>query len=142
MTIMTASEAVDLLYSLPPGVKIEINTGAITLTTYTTKDELLKDKYPHLLNQHITLSEAAEKYNLPRGTISSWIYKTGYISPVDPNGHPIFVCEAEIAYLADIYNERRATKSKAPLIDKSTGLPYKIKLPNLAAYRKRRKKGD
>lgn len=103
-----------------------------------TKEQIIKEKYPHLAGQNITLSDAAEKYGLPRSTVKSWVYQSKYLAPIDPDAYPMFVNEAEIAYLVDIYNGRKRTNSKAPLVD-DNGLPYKLKRPRLAQYRKNKK---
>lgn len=141
MPTVTITEAQKLLTRLQPGVKIEIERtlhGDIKLTTPQTKQEILEAKYKHLIGQTITLSEAADKYDVPRATISAWSYRSDYINPIG-NNYPAIFDEAEIAYLVDIYNQRRAQGSKAPLLDEN-GLPYEIKHPGLAKYRKRKKK--
>jgi hypothetical protein len=40
--------------------------------------------------------------------------------------------------LSDIYHKRQKTGSRAPLLDER-GLPYKLKLPDLAQYRRGKK---
>lgn len=140
MPTVTIAEAQQLLTRLQPGAKIEIERtprGDIKLTNGPTKEDILKAKYKHLMGKNITLSEAAKKYDVPRGTLDSWYRQSHYIKPVG-HSYPAVFDEAEIAYCVDIYRQRRLQKSKAPLLDEN-GLPYEIKHPNLASYRKRKK---
>jgi hypothetical protein len=102
-----------------------------------TKEEIITAKFIHLEGQPITLSEAAEKYDIPRGTIESWYYRAKYIQPIPPDSYPANFDEAEVAYLADIYHSRKKTGSRAPLLDKD-GLPYELKHPDLAQYRRKK----
>jgi len=139
-----------LLTNLPPGAKIEIKTPqgkklSVTkqpdVPQYATKTEWLEAEYKNLIGQPITLSEAAQKYDVPRSVLESWYYRSKYISPLDGNAYPKTFNEAEIASLADIYSQRRKVGSKAPLIN-SDGLPYLIKHTGLAAYRRSKKETD
>ena len=111
-----------------------------TITVTKTKQQILEEKYGDLVGQPITLTEAAEKYGVPRDTISKWNYRADYIAPLDPDAYPAQFDEAEIAYLCDIYKQRKAQRSRAPLLD-DDGLPYQIKDPERAAkVRKQRRK--
>jgi hypothetical protein len=103
-----------------------------------TKEEILKEKYGHLLGNKLTLTQAAEKYEVPRNTVASWLYISGYLKLVDRDTYPLTVDEAEIAYLVDIYQERQKMGSRAPLLDEA-GLPYEIKRPDVAEYRRKKK---
>ena len=134
MPTVTTAEAVSLLSNLPKSAKLELThtTAGIQLTEQRTKQQILEEKYPDLIGQPITLTEAAEKYGVGRATIESWHYKSGYIAPIDNDSYPKFFDEAEIAYLADIHKHRRAQRSRAPLLD-DNGLPYQIKDPERAA---------
>ncbi len=63
----------------------------------------------------------------------------GFISTVGEH-YPMRLNEAEVAYCVDVYNERQKAKighRGVPLLDKN-GLPYKLKLPNLAVYSRER----
>lgn len=105
--------------------------------TMQTKDDILKERFGHLIGQPITLTEAAEKYDIPRATIESWIYRNRYIQIIGES-YPMEVNEADIAYCADIYKNRRTKGSKAPLLDEN-GLPYELKRPDVAEYRRKKK---
>jgi len=139
---LTKTETENLLHKLPAGVKIEVTKtlGAgefIVTAEKLTKAEIIADKYPHLVGKPITLSDAAQKYGVPRTTLQKWHYRSNYITPVDPTDYPFCFDEAEIAYLTEIYNRRKITGSRAPLID-DDGLPYEVKHPELADYRRRK----
>lgn len=103
-----------------------------------TKEEIIAAKFGDLIGQPITLSEAAEKYDVSLSAVKSWLYRNSYISPMFEDSYPAYFDEAQIAYLADIYHERQKTGSRAPLLTPE-GLPYKIKLPGLARYRREKK---
>lgn len=105
---------------------------------YQSKEEIIVAKYSDLIGQPITLSDAAEKYGVSLSAAKNWIYRNSYISPMSQDSYPAYFDEAEFAYLAGIYHERQKTGSRAPLLTPE-GLPYKIKLPNLAEYRRQKK---
>ena len=107
-----------------------------------TKDEIIAAEFANLRGQEITLSAAAKKYNIPRGTIRNWFYNS-YIAPIHPDNYPMLFDEADVAYCADIYQERKQTGTGffgAPLLDEN-GMPYELKHPSLAQYRKKKKIG-
>ena len=84
----------------------------------------------------ITVTEAAEKYNVYRTTIIRWKGK-GYIGVIQP-GYRMTLNEAEVAYCAAIHHERKASGlgyRGVPLLD-DEGLPYKLKHPELSRYRR------
>ncbi|GAB4428728.1 MAG: hypothetical protein Kow0031_09010 [Anaerolineae bacterium] len=106
-----------------------------------TKEEIIAAKYGDIQGQPITLSKAAEKYNVSLSTIKAWLYRNNYIAPIIENSHPAFFDEAEIAYLAEIFHKRKRKGTGffgAPLLDKD-GLPYKLKHPDLAKHRRTKK---
>ncbi|MCP4370663.1 MAG: hypothetical protein GY797_21505, partial [Deltaproteobacteria bacterium] len=103
--------------------------------------EIIAVRFAYLSGQPITLTKAAKKYNVPRSTLQNWVYRSNYLKPIPPASYPANFDEAEIAYLADIYQDRQRTGSRAPLIDES-GLPYELKHPDLAQYRRKKKKTD
>ena len=122
---------------LPSG---EVLVPADNGTNTRTKQQIIEEQFAGLRGQLITLSEAAQKYDIPRSTIQSWVYRSNYIEPVGDN-YPLVVDEAEVAYCANIYKQRRASGSKAPLLDED-GLPYELKHPDLAAYRRQKKEAS
>jgi hypothetical protein len=143
-TTLTPAEAQKLLTNLSPGTKIEISkspAGEIVVSEINevtkTKADILKEEYTDLVGQPITLSDASKKYNVIRRTIERWITQD-YIAVINPNNYPIEIDEAEIAYCADVYHQRKG-KSGVPLLDEN-GLPYQLKHPNLSEYRALKKK--
>lgn len=140
MTTVTVTPRVKKqLTNIMVGDKLIINADGVLLVTTTpkTKEQIIKERYGHLINNRITMTDAAKKYNVPRGTLEKWYHRCRYISPIDVS-YPAVFDEAEISYLADIYHERRKTGSKAPLVDKN-GLPYQLKRPDVSEYRRNKK---
>lgn len=139
MTVtITRTQLKKLLTNTRPGDKIIIKPSGEVMVQQT-KSEIIKDKYPALIRQGITLSEAAKKYKIPRGTIRDWNYK-GYISVVE-DSYPVLFNEAEISYCADIYKARKAAGigfRGVPLLDEN-GLAYELKHEDLAKNRKSKK---
>jgi hypothetical protein len=139
---LTRTETENVLHKLPTGVKLEVvdtlAAGVFVVTAEKqTKAEIIAAKFPTLIGIPITLSEAAQKYGVPRPVIESWYYRNKYISPIDSDAYPKCFDEAEIAYISEIYTNRDASYG-TPLLD-DDGLPYKVKHPELAAYRRRKK---
>lgn len=111
------------------------------LTAQMTREQLIAEKFPRLIGKPITLSDASQKYGVPRTVLSTWYYRNSYIEPIDPDAYPKFFDEAQIAYLSEIYARRKQTGSKAPLLD-DNGLPYELKHPELADYRRKKRAGQ
>jgi len=144
MTTYTPTQLKNLLTNLPRGVRLEViktASGEIAVSGKPSKDDLIKQKYGHLVGKSITINDAAKKYNLHRNTIQDWRYK-GYLRVLKP-GYRMEINEADVAYCAEIYHERKKTGIgfRAPLLDEN-GLPYQLKHPKLSEYRKRRKQND
>jgi len=139
MTVtLTRKDLRKLLTNTRPGDKIEIKPSGEILVQQT-KEEIIQDKYPALIGQGITLSEAADRYGVPRGTIRNWYYN-GYVGMIE-DSYPMRLDEAEIAYCADIYKARKVSGVGfygAPLLDEN-GLAYELKHEDLAKYRKRKR---
>jgi len=129
-----------LLNNVPAGAKITVELASGKRVTYVkeTKEQIIKRKHGKLIGNPITVTEAIKKYNIPRSTIINWI-DNEYISVIKP-GYGMQVNEAEIAYCADVYHERKESGIgfRAPLLD-NDGLPYKLKHPALSKYRRRKK---
>jgi hypothetical protein len=142
---LTVIEAKKLLRNLKPDDTIDVllvdRDAMDKFKPYPTKEAILSGLYKHLQGQEITLTEAAKKYDVPRTTIEKWYYRSNYLLPLNPNAYPATFDEAEIAYLADIYTERRNAGSKAPLLD-NNGLPYQLAHPDLARYRRQKRLKD
>jgi hypothetical protein len=141
-TTLTPTEAQKLLTNLSPGAKLEISKtpeGEIVVSEASetkTKEDILKEQYAKLIGQPITVTDAAERYNVHRDTIIEW-KKKDYITVLKP-GYRMELDEAEVAYCADIYHKRQR-KSGVPLLD-DDGLPYQLKHPQLSEYRESKRK--
>jgi len=114
--------------------------GIIPVPRGKTKEQIIAEKFGSLQGRPITVSDAMQKYQISNDvTIRRWVTK-GYIAVVD-NGYPVRLDEAEVAYCAEIYHQRQraGVRSGAPLLDES-GLPYRLKHPELSAYRRERRR--
>jgi hypothetical protein len=107
-----------------------------------TKEQIIAEKFGKLRERPITVSEASQKYRVPGSTIREWI-PLEYVHIINSGGYPMKLDEAEVAYCAEIYHERKAAgiRSGAPLLDED-GLPYELKHPELSAYRRRKKRQE
>jgi hypothetical protein len=103
-----------------------------------TKEQIIEEQFGHLQGKAVTISQASQKYNIAGMTIRDWIARN-YITIVD-DGYPVRVNEAEVAYCADIHEQRQAAgiTGGVPLLDEN-GLPYRLKHPELSEYRRRKK---
>lgn len=104
-----------------------------------TKKQIIAEKFGDRIEKPITVSEASERYKILGRTIREWI-SLDYIQVVD-DSYPMKIDEAEVAYCAEIFHERKAAgiRSGAPLLDER-GLPYELKHPELSAYRRRKRR--
>lgn len=150
MPIVTIDQLHNLLTNLPPETKIQLQTTphgeiqvieAAVLTDKRpprTKDDILKENYADLIGRPISASKAAEKYGVNRRTIHNW-KKQGFIEVLE-DSYTTQLNEADIAYVVDIYRERKqaGTLSGAPLLD-DDGLPYQLKHLTLSKQRRRKK---
>ncbi len=110
---------------------------AVSEESLKTKEQIIKERFSCLVGQPITISEAVEKYHITsHQTIRNWVAR-GYVKVVD-GGYPTKLDEADVAYCADVYRQRQALGG-VPLLDE-TGRPYELKRPELAEYRRRKKK--
>lgn len=101
-----------------------------------TKAQIIAERFSDLQGDPITVTEAAEKYQLNRSNILRWKDR-GYIT-VLKTGYRLELNEAEVAYCAYIYNQRKKQDIVfgTRLFD-DEGNPYQLKHPRLA--KKRRK---
>lgn len=137
----------NLLTNLPPGSKIQVeklDSGEVIVDgTPKTKAQLLQEKYSHLIGEPITITDAAEKYRVPRPAIRGWVYQSNYIRFVDEESYPKLVDEAEVALCAAIYHERKAAGiSGVPFFDEDDTVIEELKHPDLSAYRRRKRRNQ
>jgi excisionase family DNA binding protein len=100
-----------------------------------TKEQIIEEKFRHLQGIPITVTEAAEKYNIVRNTLLNWV-KYGHITVLKP-GYRMELNEAEVAYCAEVYRKRTCLGFSTRIFDEN-GLPYQLKHPDLAAHRRRK----
>lgn len=142
MPVVLVKDSKNILTNCRPGAKIELiklPTGEFIVTWgRKTKEEIIIEKYLHLIDQPITVTEASEKYHVPRPTIQRWKDK-GYLKVLDP-GYQAKLNEADVAYCVDIYRGKKeeGTLYGRPLLDEK-GLPYEMKRPKLSDYRRQKK---
>lgn len=139
--ISTKIKAKRVLSEASDSAKIDIeklSLGRTMIALTESKTTLINQKYPALVGQPITVTEAANKYTIPRNTILEWITK-GYVGVIKP-GYQMTIDDADMAYCAEIYHHRKliGIGFGSPLLDEN-GLPYTLKHPDLSAYRRRRK---
>lgn len=139
---LTINDLLTLLTKVETGVTITLiktSAGVFMVDIPKTKQQLIEEQFNHLRGQGITISEAAKKYDTPRGAVDSWVYRGNYISFVDELAYPRLIDEAEVALCAQIYHERQKTGL--------TGIPYfddydfpvtEMKHPELSEYRRRK----
>jgi len=130
-----------LLNNVPAGAKITVETpdGRKKVYVKATKQQIIKRKYSALIGNPITVTEAADKYDVHRDTIIEW-KKNKYISVLKP-GYRMELDEADTAYCAGLYHERKKNGIGfgTPLLD-NDGLPYQLKHPRLSKYRLKKQK--
>lgn len=124
---------------------VRLSSGEILIPANTdpqkikSKKQIIAEKFWELVKKPISVAEASNKYKVLNRTIREWI-SLNYIQVVD-DGYPMRIDEAEVAYCAEIFHQRKSagTRSGAPLLDE-LGLPYELKHPELSAYRRRKKR--
>ena len=66
----------------------------------------------------------------------------GYITVIEP-GYQMKLNEAEVAYCVDVHNKKKEAGIgfRGPLLD-ANGLPYQLKHPELAKYRREKRQSN
>jgi hypothetical protein len=146
MTIVSFDEAKNLLTNLPPNVTIELTklpTGGFVVFPVQemtkTKDQIIEEKFSGLRKQSIRLSDAAKQYKVSTANLTRWM-QAGYIKAEKQVPYNTLLNEADVAYCAHIYHERKKQGATfgSRLFDEK-GNPYELKHPNLAKRRRRQK---
>jgi len=86
-------------------------------------------RHAHLKGTPIWISEAARKYGIADRTIINWV-KRGFIRTLGHEKNRKLMDEADIAYCAEVYNQR---KGQGKWLFDDNGLPYKPKTGPLVA---------
>lgn len=145
---LTPDALLEVLTNLKPGVKLNLEilpSGDVAVSNDTpqTKAGLIEEKFSHLKNQPITVSQAAEKYGIERSTILRWKYD-GFIAVLDEGvgrGSRMVLNHADVAACVHVYNERKESGvgyRGVPLFNPD-GTLYELKRPDIAEYRRRKK---
>jgi len=98
------------------------------------KTTIVPEQFDHLKHNRITVSQAAEKYNVHRRTILVWV-KKNYINVITP-GYKMILTESDVAFCAAVYHAKGG-RPGMHLFD-SDGLPYQLKWPDLSTYRNKK----
>jgi len=120
----------------------EVYVNADQAEKLASKQAIIQEKFGHLVGQGISLTQAARKYKVSRPTIRNWVYRNKYVHLIDTDSYPQLADEAEVAYCAEIYHQRKAInfRAGAPLLDEY-GLPYtNLKHPTLSQKRRKQRK--
>jgi predicted site-specific integrase-resolvase len=121
---------------LPSG---EIVVSDADLAKAKTKAQIIQEKFADLDGQPIRLSDAARKYQISTANLARWA-KAGHIRVLKQTPHNTELSEADVAYCASVYHERRQQGSTfgSRLFDED-GRPYYLKHPALAAQRRKQR---
>lgn len=134
-------ELAEVLTNLPDGSTLHFKkvAGGFAVTTAVaaqelkkTKAELIEARYAGLKGVGITLSDAAEKYDVPRGTITQWVYSSRTVGFVNEASYPKLIDEAEMALCAEIYHARKKAGGQTgfPFFDEQGFLVESVKHPH------------
>jgi excisionase family DNA binding protein len=122
---------------LPTG---ELLVAAENNDSKKTKAEIIAKEFVHLRGEKITVTEAADKYDLHRDTVLEWVQK-GYITVLKP-GYRMELDAADVAYCAKIYRQKLREyggQLRGVNIFDEQGNPYQLVHPDLAERRRRQK---
>lgn len=97
----------------------------------------LRDKFKKLAGVAITVSDASDKYGVPRDTIIDWTARYPEQLRIIKPGYRMTVDEQDLAVCVHIYKQHKQSRTVAPLFD-DAGRPYSLKRPDVSAYRKRK----
>lgn len=121
---------------LPSGeVLVPANNGS---KSPQTKDEIIAEKFAHLRDKPISAHAAQESYGVHHTNFIRWA-RAGYINILSEQKRLIELDEAEVAYCAHIYHQKRdeygGRIAGVKLFDQN-GNPYQVKYPDLSARRR------
>lgn len=117
-------------------IDLQVNDGFYDVNSQLRS--VSKSNFVFLNGNQLTITEAAEKYQVSQWTVRYWI-RQGYIE-ILIHKYPLRINEMDMAYCAAIFKKQKAAgcEKGAPLLDEN-GLSYILKRPLLSAYRRRRK---
>jgi len=91
--------------------------------TLPRRKEDLPEYNSTLVGKEISISDAANEYKIPTGTITRWMQK-GIVKRLGSDGYRTLIDKADIDYCSKIYHRNRGKKQGRRLFDQN-GLPYK-----------------
>lgn len=113
---------------------VELPNGEFAVSEPTVKKiiSVSKEEFKHLSGVPISVSDAAQKYDLKKDTVRLWTRK-GYITVLE-TGYRMQLDEGDVAYCAAVYHKRDGGQGKK-ILDES-GQPYTVRHPDRARYRR------
>jgi hypothetical protein len=102
------------------------------------KQAITREQFKKFRGTPITVSGAVKKYNIPYTTLIGWVHSDLELIAVIKPGYGMLIDEADVAYCAAVYRAR----GKSSRIFDEAKRPYKLKRPELAAYRQRKAKQE
>jgi predicted site-specific integrase-resolvase len=106
----------------------EVRNEAIQEKGLRKEDLPEYQKHAEKRGRPIWILKAAEKYRVPFSTLRGWVAK-GYIKIIGNEGKKVLLDEQDVAYCAEIYDQRRG---QGKWLFDDNGLPYKPKTGPLA----------
>ena len=130
--------AKDTLRSLIDSGRIKgavLPNGDIGVSEPELNQVVTREQFEQLRGQAITISEAAQKYNIGKITFRQWTQR-GYIR-ILKEGYGMELDESDVAYCAAVYRARGGMQGKR-LFDE-LGQPYQYKHTESAEYQRQRR---
>jgi len=120
---------------------VTLPNGEIFVDEEETQQTITKEQFKHLRGKAITLPDATKRYGISGGTFRGWI-QSGWIKVLKP-GYRMELDLADVAYCAAVYEEKKKHGDTfgARIFDEA-GRPYRLKHPQLAKYRRNKKKAQ
>jgi predicted site-specific integrase-resolvase len=116
-------------------IKANVHQGEILVPESQVKQTITREQFERLRGTPITMAEASKKYEVSVRTIRNWAKRDHLIEILD-DSYPTKLDESGVAYCVAVYKAR----GKSSRIFDKAGLPYQLKHPGLADYRRRKAK--
>lgn len=114
-------------------IKANVHQGEILVPESQVAQTITREQFDELRGVPITMAKASQKYGISVQTIWNWTKRDELIKVLDPL-YPTKLDEADVAYCVEV---KRARGKSSRVFDEN-GLPYKLKRPEIAAYRQRK----
>ena len=116
---------------------VQLPDGSMAVSEQATEQDIPQEEIDELRGQPITVRQAVERYGIPEPTIRVWVQRQ-YITVLKP-GYGMQLDHADVAKCVAVYRRNKQIGSRAPLFDEA-GRPYELKYPDVAEYRRRKKR--